>query len=413
MSSLPDGLLRIATAPLALPTGMRDLLPPRSIHRRAIARAVLGRFESFGYQQVVPPAFEREEVVARGLSPNARRDMVRFLDPETGEVLALRPDMTPQIARIAATRYRDTPGPLRFMYEGSVVRRPRGRARRHRQIAQAGIECIDWSGPAADVEVIRAAATALRDAGITDAHIELGHAAMGEILLRNVADSLRDAVTDALASRDTATLSRLLGGAFDATSVMARATALAGGADVLDRAERILLEGEFKPVIADLRAIVDGLARVGLADRVLFDFSEIRGLGYYTGVTFQLLAEGPGEPLGAGGRYDSLLERYGTPRAATGCALDLEIVEWAASRNGPQQAGGPRRIALGGDIATRGMHADRLREAGMAVAECAMTDARSVLGFALAGGYDAAFVCAGDVLNEVDPHTGTLRPAKL
>jgi ATP phosphoribosyltransferase regulatory subunit len=408
-SALPDGLLRIATAPLALPTGMRDLLPPRSVHRRANARAILGHFESFGYQQVVPPAFEREEVVTRGLSSNTRRDLVRFLDPETGDVLVLRPDMTPQIARIAATRYRDTPGPLRFMYEGSVVRRPRGRARRHRQISQAGIECIDWRGPEADVEVIRAAAGALAAAGVPDARIELGHAAMGEILLRGVPFTLRDAVTDALSTRDGATLARLLGTDFAAGSMMSRATALAGGPDVLERARRVLVEPVFEPVLTDLEAVVQGLARAGLADRVLFDFAEIRGLGYYTGTTFQLLAEGPGEPLGAGGRYDSLLERYGAARPATGCALDLELIEWAVALRGNAYGSSPRRVVLGGDPGVRGAHADRLRSQGVSVAESPLTEPRGVLGFAMAGGYDAALVCVGDSLREIDPHTGALR----
>ncbi|MEI8258977.1 MAG: ATP phosphoribosyltransferase regulatory subunit, partial [Deltaproteobacteria bacterium] len=329
MSALPDGLLRIATAPLALPSGMRDLLPPRAAHRRGNARTLLGHFETYGYQLVVPPAFEREEVVGRGLSAAARRDLVRFLDPETGDVLALRPDMTPQIARIAATRYRESPGPLRFMYEGSVVRRPRGRARRHRQIAQAGIECIDWNGATADVEVIRAAMGALDVVGVHEARIDLGHAAMGELLLRDVQPALREAVTDALSARDTATLARLLGTAFVGNAPIARAIELGGGPDVLARARRVLVEPEFRELLGDLDGIVEGLARANLADRVLFDFAEVRGLGYYTGVTFQLLAEGPGEPLGAGGRYDSLLGRFGEPRPATGCALDLEHVEWA------------------------------------------------------------------------------------
>src|SRR5262249_43570494 len=152
----------------------------------------------------------------RGLSTRARRDLVRFLEPDTGEVVVLRPDMTPQIARIAATRYRDAQGPVRLMYEGSVMRRPRGRARRHRQIAQAGIECIGWGAPSADAGVTRAAVGALEAAGLRDFRVELGHAALAERLVGDIPEAVRDLATDALAARDTATLARLLGADFHA-----------------------------------------------------------------------------------------------------------------------------------------------------------------------------------------------------
>ena len=87
---------------------------------------------------VVPPAFEREDVLVRGLGSGAAASLLRLVDPDSGEVLALRPDMTPQIARIVATHYRAAPMPVRLAYEGTVLRRARGRSRRHRQVAQAG-----------------------------------------------------------------------------------------------------------------------------------------------------------------------------------------------------------------------------------------------------------------------------------
>jgi ATP phosphoribosyltransferase regulatory subunit len=78
-----------------LPEGLRDLLPERAARRRAVARTVLAAFERYGYAGVVPPAFERESVVARGVGGAARRELLRFLDPDAGDVLVLRPDMTP------------------------------------------------------------------------------------------------------------------------------------------------------------------------------------------------------------------------------------------------------------------------------------------------------------------------------
>ncbi len=195
-----------------LPEGLRDLLPERAARRRAVARAVLASFERYGYAGVVPPAFERESVVARGVGGAARRELLRFLDPDAGDVLVLRPDMTPQIARLVSTRYREHPGPIRLAYEGSVVRRPRGRAHRQRQVSQAGIECIGFAPPHADVEVIAATLDALRALGLRDLVVELSHAAALSTVLDGLPSPVREPVAEALAGRDRATWSALLDG---------------------------------------------------------------------------------------------------------------------------------------------------------------------------------------------------------
>src|SRR5262245_21737569 len=113
---------------------MRDLLPEEAASRRVLSRRVLERFALYGYRVVTPPAFEFADVVERGLGTLAAADVLRFIEPESGEVAVLRPDMTPQIARIIATRMRDRATPFRIAYEGTVVRRRIGRAKKHRQI---------------------------------------------------------------------------------------------------------------------------------------------------------------------------------------------------------------------------------------------------------------------------------------
>ena len=99
-------------------------------------------FDLYGYQRVTTPPVEYAEVIERGLGTVDRRDLVRFIEPDSGEVALLRPDVPPQIARIVATRLQDRPAPWRLCYEGTIVRRRRGRARKQRQVLQCGIECI-------------------------------------------------------------------------------------------------------------------------------------------------------------------------------------------------------------------------------------------------------------------------------
>lgn len=393
----------MADAPLALPSGMRDLLPPRAGERRALARAVMTAFQRYGYDPIVPPAFERESVLTRGLGARAQRDLVRFLDPDTGEVLALRPDMTPQIARILATRYRDVPPPLRLAYEGSVIRRPRGRSRRHRQVAQAGVECVGWSSLEADVEVIRAAVEALHAVGLDDVHVELSHASLSLALLADVPEDVRDEVADALGRRDEAAWNALLPDRPALRAELACLSSLAGGPEVIARARAELTATRHGRALDALDEVVRALREAGLGDRLLIDLGELRGHGYYTGVFFQALCDGVGGAVASGGRYDELLGRYGAPMAATGCAIDLEALEDALTARGVSLAdGSPSRVLVAGEGAERRAEAARLRADGLFVCEIDATDEDAVRAYAVAHRCERASVCTSDGVRTIE-----------
>lgn len=389
--------LRMNAPGFALPTGMRDMLPARAAARRALARAVMGAFQRRGYDAVVPPAFEREEVIARGLGGRARSDLVRFLDPDSGEVMALRPDMTPQIARIVATRFRGAPLPVRLAYEGSVVRRPRGRSRRHRQVAQAGVECVGGASTASDAEVIATACEALSAAGLTQGvYIELAHASLTRDALDAVPAQLREAASEALSRRDVAAWRALLGEHPEASRGLDTLASLAGDRRVLADARAALGDRGRGPLDA-LVALSDALADEGFGDRVLIDLGEHRGGGYYTGTHFQIVCEGAGDAVVSGGRYDELLGRYGAPMPATGCAIDLEALEeLLLDRGGVALEAPPQRAVVGGEDRARRAYAAKLRADGWQVGELASDDPAAIERYAKAYGFGRAVLCATD-----------------
>ena len=113
-----------------LPAGMRDLLPEEASRQLGLIRSILGSFARFGYEPVSVPPFEYAAVLEHDLGPLDSGQVLRFVEPETGEIVALRPDMTPQIARLVAMRLADAPPPVRLCYEGAVVRRRAERASR-------------------------------------------------------------------------------------------------------------------------------------------------------------------------------------------------------------------------------------------------------------------------------------------
>lgn len=395
MSARPtDASLASAPAPTApralahpLPAGMRDLLPEEARARRLLGARALGHFESHGYLAVVPPAFELAEVLARGLGTLGPAEMIRFVEPDSGEVAALRPDMTPQIARMVATRLADRPLPIRLCYEGTIVRRRRGGARQHRQVPQTGVELYGVPGAAGDLEMLALAVSSARAVGLGRFVLDVGHAGIARALLDGVPGTLADALSDALAHKDAARVEDLLrDGACGLDAADARALRelphLSGGGShevvraLLERGGAALTGSRAEASLRELEALWRAITATGdasIGDALHLDLGEVRGLAYYTGVVFQLLAEGPGEPIGSGGRYDRLLERFGVPMPAIGFALQLDAVAWARAAAGLVEAR-PRRVLLTAEAASL---AGALRDAGEQVAVVLAADAEA------------------------------------
>ncbi|MEJ7731224.1 MAG: ATP phosphoribosyltransferase regulatory subunit, partial [Polyangiaceae bacterium] len=204
------------------------------------------------------------------------------------------------------------------------------------------------------------------------------------------------ALSEALARKDSAQLEALLRGAGtsiaagDARALRELPQLAAGGSDeqvtaLFGRARALLAgsraEGAGRELEALWRAALD-MRGADLGDVLHLDLGEVRGLAYYTGVVFQLLADGPGEPIGSGGRYDGLLERFGLPMPAIGFALQLDAVAWARSAAGMVDAP-PRRVLVAGDAAAT--LASALREGGLQVAVHSASD--DITGYARAWGF--------------------------
>lgn len=388
---------------LVTPKGMGDLLPPEAAERRALAQGVLRSFELYGYALVTPPVFEHSEVVERGNETLNARDLMRFVEPESGEVAVLRPDITPQIARIVATRLATQPPPLRLCYEGRVFRRQRGRARSHRQISQAGVECVGLPGTAGDTEVVTLAVRACEDAGLSDFRIELSDIRLVRSLLEAVPEAARAAVSEVMAQKDRASLRAVVGSAGASRNLGTQLEALLGlygDREVLDTAYALFRSKQARTALDSLREIVDRLSVRGLGDRICFDLSDTRGLSYYTGMHFSILAPGPGEALGGGGRYDDLLGRFGFDAPATGFALDLGHLQWTLRAAGRDQLTTPEiRVVVAGRKSQQVQAAvDRLRKADVVAATLADDDVQRCLAFARAWGYDGVVALTGETI---------------
>jgi ATP phosphoribosyltransferase regulatory subunit len=328
---------------------MRDLLPEEAAARRELARVILDRFLLHGYAIVTPPVFEFAEVLERGLGTLDPTDVLRFVEPESGEVAALRPDMTPQIARMIATRLRERPAPFRLAYEGTVLRRRSGHARKHRQIPQVGVELAGTPAPEGDFELLALVADAIRATGLTDFTLDLGDAGIVRALVGDVSSPDQERVLDALSRKDEVDVREACTAVRAShAETLCRLCSLHGGRDALLRGVDLLSTTPAAAASHRLLALFDAAVARGLRAHVAADLGEVRGLAYYTGTIFHAYAAGTGDYVGSGGRYDELLARFGWDLPAAGFGLDLDRLGEALRAAGATESNRPRVVVVGG-----------------------------------------------------------------
>lgn len=317
-----------------LPKGMATFLPEAAVHKRHIEETVLSVFLSWGYQEVIPPIFEYLDVIALGMGEDLIEKGYKFVDRGNGRLMLLRPDITPQIARMAAMLMADVPKPLRLCYRANVFRHEEEHAGRARELFQIGGELIGLAGPEADAEVIAIAIETLRSIGLTDFKIALGQVEFFRGLMNGIglAPDLQKQVHGAVVRKDRSKLIHVLKQGNVPENKVRQITAilsLFGQEEVIEQAWGLTAFPACRSALARLREVFRILVSAGWEEHLVIDLAEIRGFDYYTGIIFEVFAKDLGVPLGRGGRYDSLIGKFGSPCPSTGFAFDVEQLQWA------------------------------------------------------------------------------------
>ncbi len=300
-----------------LPAGLGDGLPPQAAYEADIIEKIIGQFLSFGYDRVKPPLLEFEEslLADSGLSTLAKT--FRLMDPVSQKMLALRPDMTLQIARISSTRLKNRARPLRLSYAGEVLRVKGTQLRPERQFGQVGAELIGSASPSSDAEIILMALEALTAVGIKNLSVDLGIPTLVPAICRELglSDDEVASANSALDRKDAASVAALGG---EAAVVFGKLLATAGPANAaLEALEALDLNGEAAEERANLIEIAQLVLDQAKEVNVTIDTVERRGYEYHSGVTFTFFALNVRGELGSGGRYLSGSEQ----EPATGVSL--------------------------------------------------------------------------------------------
>ena len=317
-----------------LPEGFRDRLPPFADAAAAVEAQVLGVALSYGYERVDPPLAEYEQQLAGRLKSARSSDAVRFVDPLSQATLAIRPDITAQVGRIAATRMAHHPRPVRLCYAGPVLRLRATELRPDRAMRQIGCELIGRDSVAAAREVVAVATEALVAAGVAGVSLDF---TLPDLVDTLAAGSLAISATQLPVLRER----------LDAKD--------AGGVAEIDARYLPLIEaaGPFGAAMERLRAFdtdgvlasrLDGLAAIAASlDPALpltLDPTERHGFEYQSWIGFSLFAAGLSAEIGRGGSYTVMLGEDAEEPAVGFSLFPDALVELGGS------AAGRRRLFL-------------------------------------------------------------------
>lgn len=361
----------------SIPFGVADYFWTEALQRQQLMNSLLETYRRWGYGDVIPPTFEYASSLSVQASANLQTKMYRFQDRD-GSTLALRPEFTTQLARLAATRLHDWPMPQRFCYAGSVFRHENPQAGRQREFFQAGIELIGASSPEADAEVVALTVASLRTAGLQEFRIVLGQiryfgGLLAELKLNEEQEAM---LRDAIDRRSEPALEEFLREVPLRTQqrrTIEELPNLNGSHPerTIAQADRHCLNYEMHAALNNLRAICEVLDAYGIAGVVDIDLTEIRNLGYYTGITFEALAPGIGFGIASGGRYDDLIGKFGRAQPAVGVAVGVDRMLLVRQRQQAERiAPHPLPVdilAITGGSPEAMAHVQRWREAGQRV----------------------------------------------
>lgn len=306
-----------------LPEYIQDMLPDEAWCVEQFRAQLLDLMRKSGYQLVSPPLLEYAESLLIGDSPDMDLRTFKLVDQLSGRTLALRADITPQVARIDA-HLLNRQGVARLCYAGSVLHTQPAGLNRTRELLQIGAELYGHAGLESDLEIQQLMLQALALIGVADVHLDLGHVGVFRALVKHAAiDKAREAeLFAALQSKDRTTLQGLVQSLDEVSrrALLVLPTLYGDCADVLARARREL--PDFPEIVAAMDSLQTVSSQLQVAS-IGIDLADLRGYHYHSGMVFAAYHAGSHDAIALGGRYDDLGKSFGRGRAATGFSMDL------------------------------------------------------------------------------------------
>ena len=313
---------------LHTPEGVRDIYNVECGKKHALESRIRKNFHLYGYHDIQTPTFEYFDVFRKEIGTTSAKELYRFFDKE-GNTLALRPDITPSVARAAATLFSDEQLPIRLCYTGNTFVNHSNYQGRLREVTQMGAEFIGDDSAEADTEMLALAIETMLSIGVKEFQLTVGNVDFLNSLFEDAMldDEDKDRVMELIYNRnffgveeylEKTTLSRSTKEAFLALN------GLVGGVEVLEQARNVAPNSTGIMAIKRLEKIYQMLQLYGVEKYVTFDLGMTGLYGYYTGIIFRGYTYGTGDAVIKGGRYDHLIEKFGKKSPSIGFVIVVD-----------------------------------------------------------------------------------------
>ncbi|MDP3009007.1 MAG: ATP phosphoribosyltransferase regulatory subunit [Methylococcales bacterium] len=325
-----------------LPEGIEEILPEEATHLENLRTQLLDLFACWGYELVIPPFIDFLDSLLIGAGHDLDLQTFKLTDQISGEMLGIRADMTPQVARIDAHNLKHE-WPTRLCYVGTILHTRGDPLEKTRSPMQIGAELYGHAGKESDIEVIRLMLEMLAMTGLLNVHLDLGHVGIYRALAKQaqLTCAQESELFDVLQRKARPELAELMDSyaiAIELKTLFLKLPELNGDRDVLNKAQVIFAHAneEVQQALADLTAIADTLATRFPALVISFDLAELRGYHYHTGMVFAAFVPSIGREIARGGRYDNIGAVFGRARPATGFSADLKLLTSLSKKTGIQ-----------------------------------------------------------------------------
>lgn len=316
----------------ALPDGISEALPDEAWRLEILRRELLDLYSTWGYELVIPPLVEYMQSLSSGVGSNLDVQTFKITDQQTGRMMGIRADMTPQIARIDAHKLK-TDQPNRLCYIGSVLHTRAQREGGTRSPLQVGAELFGHAGIDSDIEIISLLLATLEHCQSGALTLDLGHVGIFRELAKQAGFSKEQeqVFSDMLERKALPEIESWLAASglpAPVREMLAQLPLLFGPIAVLEQAQQVL-SGANQPVADALRYLSQLGQRLQNAFpdcKLHIDLTELSGYHYHTGIVYAVYSSETGDEIARGGRYDGSGKVFGRSRPATGFSTDLRVL---------------------------------------------------------------------------------------
>lgn len=321
---------------LLTPEGTKDLLFEECMARREVENKFINIFSGLGYSEVVTPGIEFYDLFNKGARCFPQETLYKLVDSK-GRLIAIRPDSTIPIARLAATRLKDAQLPLRLFYNQSIFTTNQMLKGRSDEIVQAGIELIGSDSSKADLEVLCIAIKSLSLYN-NNFRLEIGHIGLFKQLVSELDadENTVEMIRRYIEAKNYPALDVLLDtlGKSKSADALRQLPRLFGGKEVFDKASKLFDDKNIDDILDNLREVYQSLSSIGYNGKITVDLGIVNRTDYYTGIVFKGYLEGYGEVILSGGRYDKLISEFGYDLPATGFGINVDAVAAVLRKSG-------------------------------------------------------------------------------